>query len=259
MHRTNIKAIGLDVGSTTTKAVAINENLEMVWFVTEPTNPLIEAQAQQLLEKVVSTYPGAQDAPIGATGYGRKLVSRASHLATEIKCHARGIFKAMGHGGTLIDIGGQDSKVITVGPEGAVLGFVMNDKCAAGTGRFLENTASRLRIPIEKIGELALGASGEVPISSTCVVFAESEIVSMLAHGTPVDHILAGVHSSLVQRVAALARTASPRPPMMLSGGVARNPAIPKLLSRVFATPITLPEHPQLMGALGAALVAAEA
>jgi predicted CoA-substrate-specific enzyme activase len=150
---------------------------------------------------------------------------------TEITCHARGVFREMGHGGTLIDIGGQDTKVIVIDNDGNVKNFAMNDKCAAGTGRFLEVVAERLRIPLAKMAEVALSTAEEASISSTCTVFTESEIVSLIARGSHTEHIVRGLHRSLVRRISALARTAGLTPPVMLSGGVAQNAAIREILS----------------------------
>ncbi len=256
MSSNQIHSLGIDVGSTTAKIVAIDESGQIIWYLVEQTEPLIEKQVQKLLGEATKFDSSATSAPLGATGYGRKLVNQADHHVTEIKCHALGAFRDMGHGGTLIDIGGQDSKVITIDTKGGVTNFVMNDKCAAGTGRFLENTAARLRIPIEEMGKIALSTTKEVPISSTCVVFAESEIISLIAHGTPIDQIVRGVHYSLIARVTSLVRSCGPPSCAILSGGVARNPAISALLEEKLSIEIGLPRLPQLMGAYGAALVA---
>jgi predicted CoA-substrate-specific enzyme activase len=161
-------------------------------------------------------------------------------------------------GGTLIDIGGQDSKVIRISPTGKVIDFAMNDKCAAGTGRFLENTANHLFIPVERMGEEAMTTAVEVAISSTCTVFAESEIVSLIAHGTPVPEILRGLHRSLVKRLAAMVHTVGFDPPLMLSGGVVQNRLIVQMIAEEFSQEALLPEYPQLIGAYGAALIALE-
>jgi predicted CoA-substrate-specific enzyme activase len=177
---------------------------------------------------------------------------------TEISCHARGVYRRLGSGGTLIDIGGQDSKVIVIGPAGHVIHFAMNDKCAAGTGRFLEVSAARLQIPIDELATVALAADAEVAISSTCTVFAESEVISLLARGTPVDQIVRGLIRSLVSRVVALARSVQPVAPLMLSGGVARSLAVRAFLAESLGQELILPDEPQLMGAYGAALYALE-
>jgi predicted CoA-substrate-specific enzyme activase len=169
-----------------------------------------------------------------------------------------GVYRELKHGGTLVDIGGQDSKVILISPEGKVLDFTMNDKCAAGTGRFLENTASRLDVPLKQLGAVTLSASEEVSISSTCTVFAESEVISLIAHGVPVESILKGLHRSLIKRIVAMIRRVGIRQPLMLSGGVVRNPAIARLLKEETGEKVIIPRYPQLMGAYGAALIGLE-
>jgi predicted CoA-substrate-specific enzyme activase len=194
--------------------------------------------------------------PLVATGYGRKLVKQAARSITEITCHARGVYRELGHGGTLVDIGGQDSKVIGISSKGDVVDFSMNDKCAAGTGRFLENTARRLGVPLERMGQVALAAAEEVPISSTCTVFAESEVISLIAHGVAVESILRGLHRSLIKRVVAMIRTVGLAPPLMLSGGVVQNQAIARMLEEETGEKVVIPQYPQLMGAYGAALIA---
>ncbi len=183
----------------------------------------------------------------------------ATRKVTEITCHARGVFKRTGHGGTLVDIGGQDSKVIVIGKSGQVENFAMNDKCAAGTGRFLEVSASRLNFSLDDFGQAALGAKGEVSISSTCTVFAESEVIGLIAQGGDVDEIVRGLFRSLLRRVSALARGAGITPPVMLSGGVAKSAAVQKLLSEELGQDIVVPPEPQMMGAYGAALIALSA
>jgi predicted CoA-substrate-specific enzyme activase len=193
-----------------------------------------------------------------ATGYGRKLVVQAARQITEISCHARGVYTELSNGGPLVDIGGQDSKVIRLNHTGKVVDFVMNDKCAAGTGRFLENTAFRLQVPVDRLGAEALSTDEEVTISSTCTVFAESEVISLLAHGVSLESILRGLHRSLVKRVVAMIRPVGLVAPLMLSGGVALNPAIQSMLAEELAQEVILPRHPQLSGAYGAALFAME-
>jgi predicted CoA-substrate-specific enzyme activase len=193
--------------------------------------------------------------PVVATGYGRKLVKQSTRVITEITCHASGIFHELKHGGTLVDIGGQDSKVIRISAEGRVIDFAMNDKCAAGTGRFLENTAHQLAVPLDKMAEVASETSDEVAISSTCTVFAESEIISLIAHGVAVPEILRGLHRSLIQRVVAMVHSVGFSSPLMLSGGVVQNPLIAAMFAEELQTQVILPQYPQLMGAFGAALI----
>ena len=250
-----IAALGLDLGSTTMKLAGVDPGGELVWHAIEPTEPLMEAQVRKMKGGVPAKGP-VEDLPLVATGYGRKLVDKANKKVTEITCHAKGVFRSFGHGGTLIDIGGQDSKVIVISETGSIGGFVMNDKCAAGTGRFLEVVAGRMRLTLSQLSETALAGTEEASISSTCTVFAESEIVSLLARGESVERIVRGLHRSLIQRVAALARGAGVKPPLMLSGGVAQSAAVRAMLAEARAHDVVVPERPQLMGAYGAALLA---
>ena len=249
-------AIGLDAGSTTCKAVAAAGDGTLVAWKIEPAHPLIDQQAARMVGELRRACAASPDLPVIATGYGRKLVPEAARSITEITCHAAGVYRALGEPGTLVDIGGQDTKVIVIGDAGRALDFVMNDKCAAGTGRFLEHSAARLAVAVEEIGDLALSAPQEDAISSTCTVFAESEIISLLARGARVESILRGLHRSLVSRVLAMIRSVGLRSPLMLSGGVARNRAVREMLGEACGESVRLPPHPQLMGAYGAALAA---
>ncbi len=251
-----IEALGVDVGSTTVKMVAVNDHGEMVWHMLEEADPRAADQVSRFLAEAARRFGSLNGVPLVATGYGRKLVQQAARQVTEISCHAMGIYAELGHGGTLVDIGGQDSKAIRISDSGKVIDFAMNDKCAAGTGRFLENTAGRLRVPLQEMGQDALSSADEVPISSTCTVFAESEVISLIAQGIPVPAILKGLHRSLVKRVAAMISSVGLTAPLMLSGGVVKNPAIRAMLAEETGSAVTLPDHPQLMGAYGAALYA---
>jgi predicted CoA-substrate-specific enzyme activase len=253
-----LHALGIDLGSTTAKIVGVDGQGEIAWHLLEPADPRAEDQVGRLLAAARALSPGESSIPIVATGYGRHLVHVAERKVTEITCHARGIFHEVGHGGTLVDIGGQDSKAIVLSARGDVVDFAMNDKCAAGTGRFLENTASRLGVPLAEMGARALASPDEVPISSTCTVFAESEVISLLARGVAVEAILRGLHRALVRRVVALVRGVGLAPPLMLSGGVAHNQAVRALLEDETGEPIALPRLPELTGAYGAALIALE-
>jgi predicted CoA-substrate-specific enzyme activase len=243
MSHAALGALGIDAGSTTMKIVGVSNEGALAWHHIEAAHPRVEDQAENNVALV-------------ATGYGRKLVSSASRCVTEITCHARGVHQQLGRGGTLIDIGGQDSKVIVIADNGQVESFAMNDKCAAGTGRFFEVSAARLHITLDDFARIALAATGESAISSTCTVFAESEIISLIAHGAAVDHIVRGLHRSLIKRIVALARSAHAVPPLMLSGGVANSPAVRHFIAESMGHPVQVPPHPQLMGAYGAALIA---
>lgn len=254
MSDTALKAIGIDAGSTTTKVVGVNAAGDLIWFRLEPTDPRMEQQTARLVAEARAE-AGEHIGSVVATGYGRALVTSADRKVTEITCHARGVFRAVGHGGTLVDVGGQDSKVVQIADNGRVLHFAMNDKCAAGTGRFLEVVAGRLGYDLDQLSKEALGAQNEVAISSTCTVFAESEIISLIARGHPVEEIVRGLVRSLVRRVAALGRSAGVRAPLMISGGVARSEAVRCFLSEELKLAVELPPSPQLMGAYGAALI----
>jgi predicted CoA-substrate-specific enzyme activase len=249
-----VRALGLDAGSTTTKLVAVNAAGELLWHQLEDTEAHLKRQIERMLTAARHEL-GIDRVPLVATGYGRNLVAGADRKVTEITCHAKGVYRRTGHGGTLVDIGGQDSKVIVIGAEGQVESFGMNDKCAAGTGRFLEVSAGRLKFSMEAFSQAALDARGEVPISSTCTVFAESEMISLIAQGGDLEEIVRGLHRSLIRRVVALARGAGIRPPVMLSGGVAKSAAIRRFLGEELGQEIVVPPEPQLMGAYGAALI----
>lgn len=263
-----LRALGIDVGSATVKMAGVDEAGRMAWQVLEPAQARIEDQILHVLALATRAVESSgensrdqaeRDLPLIATGCGRGLVRQAMRQVTEITCHARGVFRELGHGGTLVDVGGQDAKVIAIGPSGEVTDFAMNDKCAAGTGRFLENAARRLEVPLEELGGVALAAEEEARLSSTCTVFAESEIVSLLAHGVAVEPIVRGLHRALVLRLVAMIRSVGLQSPLMLSGGVVRNPAIAVLLEEETGQPIVVPQNPQLMGAYGAALLALQA
>lgn len=246
--------IGIDVGSTTTKLVALDESGSIVSWMLEPGEPRVRDQASRMIASLRERV-GAGQAPVGATGYGRKLVQDATKVVTEISCHARGAYHRTGKAGVLIDVGGQDTKVVKIGEGGEVADFTMNDKCAAGTGRFLEVILPRLGVPWEQVQARFENAPRPVSVSSTCTVFAESEVISLLANGESVEGIVKGLHTALADRVAALAgRLLAGAPSVFLSGGVARNPAMVAALSAKLQRPVSVVPDPQLVGAVGAAL-----
>ena len=192
------------------------------------------------------------------TGYGRVQIPGADRTVTEITCHARGAHYLCPSVHTVIDIGGQDSKGISVGPGGKVLDFVMNDKCAAGTGRFLEVMAHALEEDLVNFGQIALSAPRRASISSTCTVFAESEVVTHVAKGIPKAEIIAGIHKAIAARVATMVGRISVRDAVVLTGGVARNAGVARMLEEKLGHAIVVPEQAQLAGAIGAALIARE-
>jgi len=193
-----------------------------------------------------------------ATGYGRVQVPGADRTVTEITCHARGAHYLCPGVRTVVDIGGQDSKGIAVGAGGRVLDFVMNDKCAAGSGRFLEVMAHALEVDLVDFGTLALSAPRRANISSTCTVFAESEVVTHLAAGVPRDEIIAGIHEAIAARIATMVGRIRVQDVVVLTGGVARNAGVVRMLAEKLGHAIFVPEHAQLAGAIGAALIARE-
>ncbi len=247
------KALGVDIGSTTWKAVLVDGAGEILSTKLEPTDPLMDRQTERLVDLMHEEAGLTQRVPIGATGYGRKRV-QATRVLTEITCHAKGAYHWMKRAGVLVDIGGQDTKVIRIGSGGEVSDFHMNDKCAAGTGRFLEVMLSRLQVSFDEIAQRVAKADKAVPISSVCTVFAESEVVSLVAQGVPVDNIVKGLAQSLASRVASLAGVLPPDSEVFMSGGVALNPAMVAALESALRAPIRVLPQPQLAGALGAAL-----
>jgi predicted CoA-substrate-specific enzyme activase len=248
---TRAAAIGVDAGSTTCKVVAVDADGRVVARRVEPASPHVEEQVERLVADVRAEAGAAT--LLAATGYGRKRV-RAGQAITEITCHARGAFASMRRPGLLVDVGGQDTKAITLGPAGEVLDFAMNDKCAAGTGRFLEVILARLHVPLGDVGAHVARAPRAVAVSSTCTVFAESEVISLVAGGEPLDGIVKGLHQALASRVAALARGSGAERDVFMSGGVALNGAMVEALGDALGRPVSVVPDPQLVGALGAAL-----
>ncbi|MFH1087818.1 MAG: acyl-CoA dehydratase activase, partial [Chloroflexota bacterium] len=193
-----------------------------------------------------------------ATGYGRVSVPWATKSITEITCHARGINHLRDSVRTLIDIGGQDSKVIRVDGQGRVTDFVMNDKCAAGTGRFVEVIAAAAGVPLNEIGQLSLKSQHKVHISSVCTVFAESEVISLISNGVLTEDIVAGIFRAIVERAYGLVRRVGAEPEIAISGGLGMNPGIVKAWQEQTGIKLWVPDQPQMVGALGASLIAAD-
>jgi predicted CoA-substrate-specific enzyme activase len=191
-----------------------------------------------------------------STGYGRKQVLFAQQSITEITCHCVGVHRLNPEIQTIIDVGGQDSKVIRVGANGRPSDFELNDKCSAGTGRFLEVMARVLEVSLEELGQMALRADSPSTISSTCTVFAESEVVGRIGAGDNPADIAAGIHLAMAAKIAALSQRVGVQEPVCLTGGVALNPALRTYLAQHMATELWVPDQPQFTGALGAALLA---
>jgi len=252
--------IGIDSGSTTTKVVQMSGG-EVKHFLVLPTGPNSERTAIRMLQTAQQECNISADdiETIVATGYGRANISMANKQVTEITCHAKGAAAIFPGAEAIIDIGGQDSKIIKIDSTGRVLDFIMNEKCAAGTGRFLDVMCRVLEIGIDDIGPLSLRSSEPVQISSTCTVFAESEVISHVARGTPVEDIVAGICSAISARVYGLGRrilTGCTK--IVFTGGVAKNQGIVKGLEERLGLQLLVPPNPQIVGAIGAAFIGQE-
>ncbi|MEW6399635.1 MAG: acyl-CoA dehydratase activase [Bacillota bacterium] len=252
-------AAGIDIGSLTTKAVIVEGTRPVAWSL-RPTGAFSQQSARAALDEALTSCGHAFSdlAAIVATGYGRITVPFPSRKVTEITCHARGAWTEFPRTRTVIDVGGQDSKVIRVDDRGRVTDFAMNDKCAAGTGRFLEVMARALEIDLEEMARLSLSARSGATVSSTCTVFAESEVISLIAQGRPRDEIVRGLHGAICDRLQGLVARVGAEPEITMTGGVALNRGLLAVLQEHLGHRINVPSHPQLQGAYGAALIAAE-
>jgi predicted CoA-substrate-specific enzyme activase len=254
---------GVDVGAATAKAVIFCDN-SVSGYAVIPTGHDVKLAAEQAVQQAIKR--AGISSPIGkldyviSTGYARNAVAFADKSTTEIICHAKGANFIFPEVRTIIDIGGQDSKAIEVDDEGNVRDFIMNDKCAAGTGRFLEVMAGVLQAgSVDNMGPLSLKSEDPCQISSTCTIFAESEVVSLRAEGRSREDLIAGVHDSIASRVTNMSRRLNIKPMLVFTGGVAKNAGVKKSLEAKFGISIAVPEEPQIIGALGAALFAAAA
>lgn len=249
---------GVDVGSLAAKSVII-QGKKIIGFGLIPSGLHSEESGLNALAAAIKN-AGIERSDIHAivsTGYGRVSATYADKTVTEITCHAKGTNFLYPNARTIIDMGGQDCKAIRVSQDGAVADFAMNDKCAAGTGRFLEVMAGVFKVPLTELGDLALKASDHVPMSSTCTVFVESETISLVARGEKPENILAGIHYAIAHRVAGLFSRVGIESDVFFSGGVAKNKGMRKALEEVMKVKIIEPTFdPQLTGALGAAALA---
>jgi predicted CoA-substrate-specific enzyme activase len=249
---------GIDVGSISTKGALVDRG-KLVAAKVIATGYNARRAAEEVFEALVSgAGRHASDVTrVVATGYGRNSVGFADRTVTEITCHAAGAHFADPTVRCVIDIGGQDSKAIAMDDRGRVRDFVMNDKCAAGTGRFLEVMARALEVDLDAFGAMALAADRPAAISSLCTVFAESEVISLIARGEARANIIAGIHDAIASRVAAMARRVGVDPPVMMTGGVALNPGVVRSLERQLGHAVRVTAQAQVNGAVGAALLAA--
>lgn len=251
-------AAGVDVGSTQTKAIVIDGARRIVGRALIDTGANVVVAAERAFQAALVD-AGLQEqevASVAGTGYGRYRVTFGSMQVTEISCHGRGAVRMFPGTCTVVDMGGQDTKAIKVAPTGEILDFCMNDKCAAGSGRFLGAAAAALEIPLEELGATALRGEQPVNISTTCTVFAESEVLSWLSRGRRIEDILAGVHKSIVARSVGLMRRVGITAEVTFTGGVSKNEGVCRALADALGMPINVSPESHFMGALGAALFA---
>lgn len=252
-----MRTAGIDVGAATTKAAVLDGD-KLTGYYIMPTGAIIEKTIETVTKKTLEKAGISMDdlEYIVSTGWGRSAVSFADKRVTEIACHGAGAKWSYPMVRTIIDIGGQDSKAISLGEDGKVIDFAMNDKCAAGTGRFLEVISVILETDVTKIGDLALASKNPCDISSTCTVFAETEVVSNRAKGRRVEDLVAGVIKALTKRVVQMAMRMKIIDAVVFTGGVAKNVGAKKFLEDELHTEVIVLPEPQIMGALGAALIA---
>jgi predicted CoA-substrate-specific enzyme activase len=252
---------GIDIGSITTEALLFDKEKGVLGYTILQTGADSRRTAELALEKVLA-FPARQASDISytiATGCGRKRASFAQQAVTEITCIAKGVNYLFPEARTIIDIGGQDTKVIRIDGKGRVVEFEMNDKCAAGTGRFIEVMAKALSVDLDKIGDISLNHQKELAISSICTVFAESEVISLVSEGEGLEDILYGIHKAIADRTMGLInRLGGVQKEVIMAGGVAKNAGVVKALEKALDTQLKIHVEPQIVGALGAAIIALE-
>jgi len=249
-------SLGLDVGASATKAVLLDAAGQPCAHAVRKSGADFAAAAKACRDEVVAAagIDAADIERVVATGYGRRNVDFATDTVTEITCHARGCYASFPRAMTIIDIGGQDNKVIVLADSGDRRNFKMNRKCAAGTGAFLEEIAAQLETPLEALNDLARQATGNVELGSFCTVFSKTELLRLIAQGTPLAEMAKAAYRSVVKRILEMDPLAGQV--VMTGGVVAHNPIIVELVSDVLGREVLVPEHPQHTGALGAALIA---
>lgn len=249
--------VGIDSGSRATKVAVVSDGRILAAVKAETGREPALTASLCLDDALRSCGLSRQDvSSIITTGYGRDLIPGRERSVTEITCHARGAFETVPGAKTVIDIGGQDAKVIRLDDAGLVLDFVMNDKCAAGTGRFLEVMARRLELDLEDFEREWEAARDASKISSTCTVFAESEVVSLISQGVPASSVVRGLCDAIASRIASMGRRVGIEQPVVLTGGVSLNGGVRRSLERILGIEIIVPPMSVFMGAYGAALIA---
>lgn len=248
--------LGIDSGSTSTNAVIMDQNRQIVGYAVVRTGAKSGESAQRILDEILrKTHLQREELSlIVSTGYGRVSIPFADKTVTEISCHGRGAHYLNPKVRTILDIGGQDSKAIRLNENGDVVDFVMNDKCAAGTGRFLEMMARTLEISIDELGPASLKSTEQIEISSMCSVFAESEVISLIAQNKETADIAHGIHKAIAGRAVSLMKRVGLEEGFMMTGGVAKNPGMVRVLEEMLGAPLYIYEEPEIVGAIGAAL-----
>jgi len=248
---------GVDAGASATKVVIVDEGENIISHAIVPSGINFKASSEEALKRALERLNLTKRDVLYmvSTGYGRNLVD-ASAVFSEITCISKGVHKIFPSARTIIDVGGQDSKAIRISENGRVLDFVMNDKCAAGTGRFLEVMATILGKPIEELGMLHFKSLNPVKISSTCTVFAESEVISYISKGCKIEDVIAGLHNAIAERIYNMSSRIGFEREVAITGGVAKNPGFVEALSKRIGFNPILPKEPQIICAFGAALLA---
>jgi len=250
---------GIDVGSTTAKVSLVQGGTCVASALIPTGHDMAQASEMVLGQALEKGKFKKEDLTYTvATGYGRHGVSFADEALSEIACHGKGAFKTIPETRVVVDIGGQDSKLIWLSDTGSVIDFAMNDKCAAGTGRFLDLVSETLGVKLEELGVISLDSHDPCIITSTCAIFAESEVVGLRSRGTGREDIIAGIHQSLALRITSMGSRRGFKKEVVFSGGVAKNIGMQRALEQRIGFSILLPDEPQLLGSLGAALIASE-
>lgn len=251
---------GVDVGSTTAKAIILNSNLEVIGKSLQEVTPKVAEDAETSFVKACKDAGIDREkiTLVAGTGYGRLKIRFGKLVITEISCHAKGSQHIFPGTRLTIDIGGQDTKAIRLGPNGEIIDFSMNDKCSAGTGRFLDVCAEALGYTVDDLGPLSQESTNPIRITSTCTVFAETEVSNQLARGKKTEDIVNGIHDSIAQRSLSLARRVGIESEVTFTGGVARNIGMVKSLENALGQKINVSELSQWFGAIGAAIFAVE-
>jgi len=252
--------VGLDLGSTMTKVVIIDEDERTLARVESHTGAEHRRLANKVMEQALeqANLPFGKISYVVATGYGRINVPFADRQITELTCHARGVASFFPSVRTALDIGGQDAKGLKLGNNGKLIDFVMNDRCAAGTGRFLEVIADTLGLKLDNLGSISLKSRSKVNISNTCTIFAQQEVISRLSEGVPLEDIVAGLHEAIASRAVGMLRRLKIEPDVVFTGGVAKNIGVVKAVKGNLGCELLVPEDPLISGALGAALLGKE-